>query len=526
MDMVRIDAPPHDQNPIPPIVQQPLRRSERIRRPVVHDDFITYLNEDDYDLELPNGVKTVGLVMALVAHYDLELHQMDVNIAFLNGDLHEDVYMTQSEGFMVEFKEHMVCKLKRSIYGLKQASRQWYLKFHEVMSKFQFKKNAVDQCIYLKLSGSKLVILVLYVDDIILASNDLNMLYETKMFLSENFEMKDLRKASYVIGIEIYRDRSRGILVSQRAYIDKIFKKYSMQNCSPIITLCKLEALLRMIKHVQRPDMQYIMDAHHGTSIKLFRCPTSRRLVSMDTLRQFSSMSISEKRNTLTLLAKELKMRKRKLVKRKLVKRKLVKLGDLEKEESSNTENRDTKPKMKLNGHLYKKMFQKVAQKQKMMLLNQVDDRIVEGFCAKRSCTGPKCKRKKRRIALLSERFGFGKRESAKEPSHILSMDDSKHSLSGLCEICISGGELLLCSGQGCGKSFHRACLDPPLPHIPHGPWHCGSCTKKPIESGSVALSDFQFEVPSKTRNHVLPYVNKLRDYWHRGHSAVFFDEQ
>ncbi|GJT49772.1 retrovirus-related pol polyprotein from transposon TNT 1-94 [Tanacetum coccineum] len=146
--------------------------------------------------------------MALVAHYDLELHQMDVKTAFLNGDLHEDVYMTQPEGFMVEGKEHMVCKLKRSIYGLKQASRQWYLKFHEVMSKFQFKKNAVDQCIYLKLSGSKFVILVLYVDDIILASNDLNMLYETK--------------------------RSRGILgLSQRAYIDKILTKYSMQNCSP-----------------------------------------------------------------------------------------------------------------------------------------------------------------------------------------------------------------------------------------------------------------------------------------------------
>nr|GEY79582.1 protein chromatin remodeling 4 [Tanacetum cinerariifolium] len=199
-------------------------------------------------------------------------------------------------------------------------------------------------------------------------------------------------------------------------------------------------------------------------------------------------------------------------------KRKLVKLGNLEKEESSNTENRDTKPKMKLNGHMYKKMFQKAGQKHKMLLLNQVDDEIVE-----RSCTGLKRKRKKRRIALLSERFGFRKRESAKEPSQI----SSKHSLRGLCEICISGGELLLCSGQGCGKSFHQACLDPPLPHdVPHGPWYCGACTNKEIESGSVELSDFQFEVPRKTRNHLLPYVNKLRDYWHRGHSAVFFDEQ
>ncbi|GJY41448.1 putative RNA-directed DNA polymerase [Tanacetum coccineum] len=139
---------------------------------------------------------------------------------------------------MVEGKEHMVYKLKRSIYELKQASRQWYLKFHKVISKFQFKKNAVDQCIYLKLSESKLIILVLYVDDIIPASNDLNMLYETKRFLSKNFEMKNLKEASYVIGIEIYQDRSRRILgVSQRAYIDKFLKKYSMQNCSPTVAI-------------------------------------------------------------------------------------------------------------------------------------------------------------------------------------------------------------------------------------------------------------------------------------------------
>ena len=66
--------------------------------------------------------------MALVAHFDLELHQMDVNTAFLNGELDEEVYMDQPEDFLVEGKGHMVCKLKKSIYGLKQASRQWYIK--------------------------------------------------------------------------------------------------------------------------------------------------------------------------------------------------------------------------------------------------------------------------------------------------------------------------------------------------------------------------------------------------------------
>lgn len=171
--------------------------------------------------------------MALVAHYDLELHQMDVKTAFLNGDLHENVYMAQPEGFVVEGKEHMGCRLKKSIYGLRQASRQWYLKFDEVIRKFNFKENEVDNCIYIKTSGSKFIILVLYVDDILLASSDLDMLYETKRFLSSNFDMKDLGDASYVLGIEIHRDRSKGTLgLSQRAYIDKVLKRYNMHNCS------------------------------------------------------------------------------------------------------------------------------------------------------------------------------------------------------------------------------------------------------------------------------------------------------
>ena len=80
--------------------------------------------------------------MALVAHFDIELHQMDVKTAFLNGDLYEDVYMKQPEGFKLEGQEHLVCKLKKSIYGLKQASRQWFIKFNEVMKKQGFLKSS------------------------------------------------------------------------------------------------------------------------------------------------------------------------------------------------------------------------------------------------------------------------------------------------------------------------------------------------------------------------------------------------
>ena len=161
--------------------------------------------------------------MALVAHFDLELHQMDVKTAFLNGDHSEEFYMVQPEGFEEKGKEILVYRLKKSIYGLKQASRQWYLKFDEVVTSLGFIENKVDQCIYLKVSGSKFIFLVLYVDDILLASSDLNLLNETKLLLSKTFDMKDLGEASFVLGVKIHRDRSRHLLgFSQRAYIDRI----------------------------------------------------------------------------------------------------------------------------------------------------------------------------------------------------------------------------------------------------------------------------------------------------------------
>jgi Reverse transcriptase (RNA-dependent DNA polymerase) len=99
----------------------------------------------------------------------------------------------------------MVCKLKKSIYGFKQASRQWYFKFHQVIISFGFEPNLVDECIYHKFSGSKFVFLVLYVDDILLTSNDKNMMHETNKFLFKHSDMKDLGEASYVLGLKIDR---------------------------------------------------------------------------------------------------------------------------------------------------------------------------------------------------------------------------------------------------------------------------------------------------------------------------------
>jgi len=181
---------------------------------------------------------SLRIIMALVAHYDLELHQMDVKTAFLNGNLEEEVFMDQLEGFSVEGKKHIVCKLEKSIYGLKQASRQWYITFNGTITSFGFQEIIVNRCVYRKVSGSKFIFLVLYVDDILLAAKDLSILRETKDFLSKNFEMKDMGEASYVIGIEIFRDRTQGLLgLSQKAYIERILKNFSMDKCSTGIIL-------------------------------------------------------------------------------------------------------------------------------------------------------------------------------------------------------------------------------------------------------------------------------------------------
>ena len=137
--------------------------------------------------------------------------------------------MSQPIVFEEVGKEHMVCKLQKSIYFLKKASRQWYLKFDEVVIVNGFKENIINQCIYMKVCESKYIFLVLYVDDVLLPANDTDLLVETNKLLFSHFDMKDLREASYVFGIQILHDRLSGILrLSQHMYIEHILKMFNM----------------------------------------------------------------------------------------------------------------------------------------------------------------------------------------------------------------------------------------------------------------------------------------------------------
>src|SRR6266498_5634338 len=111
-------------------------------------------------------------MLVIATFYDYKIQQMDVKTAFLNRNLSEDVYMTQPEVFVDPKSASKVCKLRKSIYGLKQASRSWNLRFDEVVKEFGFIKNEEEPCLYKKAKGSALAFLVLYVDDILLIGND------------------------------------------------------------------------------------------------------------------------------------------------------------------------------------------------------------------------------------------------------------------------------------------------------------------------------------------------------------------
>ena len=137
---------------------------------------------------------------------------MDVKTVFLNGYLEEDIYMEQPLGFTSNDSDHKVCKLQRSIYGLKQASQSWNTRFNDLIKMFDFIKNKEEPYVYKKVSGSAVTFLVLYVDDILLIENDVSILTSVKVWLSKEFTMKDLEEASYILGIKVYGDRSKRMI--------------------------------------------------------------------------------------------------------------------------------------------------------------------------------------------------------------------------------------------------------------------------------------------------------------------------
>lgn len=181
---------------------------------------------------------SVRILMAIVTVLNLYLHQMDVVTAFLNGDLEETVYMEQPEGFKVKGKEDWVCRLRKAIYGLKQASRQWYKKMDDFLTKnLGLCRNLADDCIYTGCYDGVIVIIALYVDDLLIACSKMSKLNEIKAELSKRFRMKDLNEARKCLGFEISRDTETGkMFLSQSKYAQKVISRFGMESAKGCLT--------------------------------------------------------------------------------------------------------------------------------------------------------------------------------------------------------------------------------------------------------------------------------------------------
>jgi len=177
----------------------------------------------------------VRCLFALAAAWGWSLHQLDVNNAFLHGDLSEEIYMSPPPGLLRQGEENLVCRLHKSLYGLKQASRQWFAKFSEAIRSTSYEQSQADHSLFTKQQGKSFTALLIYVDDILITGNDPISITATKTFLHNLFHLKDLGTVKYFLGIEVSAS-TNGIFISQRKYALDIIEDAGLLGAAPIDT--------------------------------------------------------------------------------------------------------------------------------------------------------------------------------------------------------------------------------------------------------------------------------------------------
>ena len=188
----------------------------------------------DYDETFSPVVRMESLraLLALSVQFGLQLHQVDVTTAFLNGELEEEVYMQQPKGFSREGEEHLVCKLKKSIYGLKQSPRCWNTALDKQLKEMGFIQSTSDPCIYVDAGGDTFFIGV-YVDDIVLAGRTLERITEVKETLSQKFDIKDMGKLHYFLGMQQHWTGLKRVLryLKGTVHYGIVYSKQSSKEC-------------------------------------------------------------------------------------------------------------------------------------------------------------------------------------------------------------------------------------------------------------------------------------------------------
>ncbi|KAG7582462.1 GAG-pre-integrase domain [Arabidopsis suecica] len=186
----------------------------------------THGNDKEY-------IETIRFIIALAASHGWEVHHLDVKTAFLHGELKETVYVKQPEGFEIEGGEDKVYKLNKALYGLKQAPRAWNNKLNQILMELKFVKCSKEPSLYRKEEDKQLLVVAVYVDDLLVTGSSLGMIFDFKRRMSEKFEMSDLGKLTYYLGIEVIQHES-GIMLRQERYASKILAETKMEECNAV----------------------------------------------------------------------------------------------------------------------------------------------------------------------------------------------------------------------------------------------------------------------------------------------------
>ena len=169
---------------------------------------------------------------------------MDVKNAFLNGNLSEEVYMQPPPGLSVE--SNKICHLRHALYSLKQAPRAWFAKFSSTISRLGYMVSHYDSALFLRCTNKGTILLLLYVDDTIITGDDLSGIQELKDFLSQQFEMKDLRHLSYFLGLEITHS-TNGLYITQAKYAFELLSRSRLTDSKTVDTPVELNTHLTPI---------------------------------------------------------------------------------------------------------------------------------------------------------------------------------------------------------------------------------------------------------------------------------------
>ncbi|GJX11270.1 retrovirus-related pol polyprotein from transposon TNT 1-94 [Tanacetum coccineum] len=198
-----------------------------------------YRQEERIDFEesfaLVARLEAIGIFLAFGAHMNMVVYQMDVKTAFLNGNLREEVYVNQLDGFVDPYNPNHVYKLKKALYGLKQAPRVWYDMLSSFLISLDFSKGSVDPTMFIRKEGKELLLVQVYVDDIIFAASTSELCDLFAKFMCSKFKMSMMGKILFFLGLQIFQN-PRGIFINQSKYALEPLKKYGFDSCDPVDT--------------------------------------------------------------------------------------------------------------------------------------------------------------------------------------------------------------------------------------------------------------------------------------------------